>query len=83
MAPIALILLGIVVHVLNARPGVHIGFKGLPWLDVPSTLVVAGLVAGIAGIETRRRRKARSGRAGEEVEAAASGRVRGGRGADS
>jgi len=59
VAPFALILLGIVVYILNQRPDVHIGFKGLPWLDVPATLVVAGLVTGVIAIESRKRRKAR------------------------
>lgn len=62
MAPFALIALGIVIYVLNRDPNIHIAFRGLPWLDVPTFFVVTGVVFFFIRREFRRRARERAER---------------------
>lgn len=42
MAPLTLIVLGIILYLVNLRPDTHFGLRGLPWVDVPSLFVLLG-----------------------------------------
>lgn len=58
MAPLTLIVLGIVLYVLNLRPDTHFGLRGLPWVDVPSLFVIlGGLLFVIKDVVKRRAEK--------------------------
>lgn len=57
MAPITLILIGIILYILNTRADVHFGLRGLPWLDAPSLFVLAGGILFVAQKELLRYRR--------------------------
>jgi len=55
IVPVCLILMGFLIYFVNKDPSVHIGLRGLPWLDVPTAFVCLGVLFILVKLFFRRR----------------------------